>query len=130
VKNWSVDRSVDLFLRMVEKAFTPKFFGGVSLGTNKYRTQPLEEALNECFKDEPMFGGTREIPLTSARKVAVTSATETAEQAVIFTNYNRADDEQSRTSSMLVSTSADTFEVGYRLIRADDPKNDVLIREA
>jgi hypothetical protein len=65
------------------------------LGTNKYRTQPIEEALRECFKDETMFGGVRETPLPSARKVAVTSATETAEQAVIFTNYNRADDEQS-----------------------------------
>jgi hypothetical protein len=42
-----------------------------------------------------MFGGVRETPLPSARKVAVTSSTETAEQAVIFTNYNRADDEQS-----------------------------------
>jgi hypothetical protein len=96
VKNWSVDRSKELFLKMVEKAFTPKFFGGVSLGTNKYRTQPLEEALNECFKEEPMFGGARETPVANPRKVAVTSATETAEQAVIFTNYNRADDEQSK----------------------------------
>jgi hypothetical protein len=115
---------------MVEKAFTPKFFGGISLGANKYRTQPLEEALSECFKDEPIFGGARETPLASARKVAVTSATETAEQAVIFTNYNRADDEQSKSLTTFLSTSADTFEVGYQLIRPDNPKNDVMIREA
>jgi hypothetical protein len=81
---------------MVEKAFTPKFFGGVSLGTTKYRTQPLEDTFSECFKEEAMFGGVRDAPLASARKVAVTSATETAEHAVIFTNYNRADDEQSK----------------------------------
>lgn len=115
---------------MVEKAFTPKFFGGISLGTNKYRTQPLEEALSECFKDESMFGGAHDIPLASARKVAVTSATETAEQAVIFTNYNRADDEQSKPLKKSLSIFADTLEVGYQLIRPDDPKNDVLIREA
>ncbi|KAI4668760.1 uncharacterized protein J4E78_002588 [Alternaria triticimaculans] len=114
VKNWSVDQCSQLFLRMVEKAFTPKFFGGVSLGTNKYHTKPLEEAFKECFKDEAMFGGQRDTPVASACKVAVTSATETAEQAVIFTNYNRAEDEQ----------------IGYQLVRPDDPKNDVLIREA
>jgi hypothetical protein len=121
---------MELFLRMVEKAFTPKFFGGVSLGTNKYRTHPLEDALHECFKDESIFGGTRETPLASARKVAVTSATETAEQAVIFTNYNRADDEQSKYLITFGTTAANTSEVGYQLIRPDDPKNDVLIREA
>lgn len=114
VKNWPVDRCRELFLGMVEKAFTPKFFGGVSLGTNKYHTKSLEEAFAESFKDETMFGGRRRTPLASTCKVAVTSATETAEQAVIFTNYNRADDEQ----------------IGYQLIRPDDPKNDVLIREA
>jgi hypothetical protein len=115
---------------MVNKAFTPKLLGGVSLGTNKYRTQPLEDAFSECFKDESMFGGVRETPFASARKVAVTSATETAEQAVIFTNYNRADDEQSKSLTIFMSNSADTLEVGYQLVRPDDPKNDVLIREA
>jgi hypothetical protein len=99
IKNWDVKRCSELFLRMVDKAFTPKFFGGISLGTNKYRTSPLEEAFSECFKDEPLFGGRREVPVSIHRKVAVTSATETAEQAVIFTNYNRADDEQSESST-------------------------------
>jgi hypothetical protein len=121
---------MDLFLKMVEKAFTPKFFGGVSLGTNKYRTHPLEDALFECFKDDSMFGGARETSMVNARKVAVTSATETAEQAVIFTNYNRADDEQSEFPVIFSFTSANTLEVGYQLIRPDNPKNDVLIREA
>lgn len=90
-----------LFLRLVEKAFTPRFMGGVTFGTTKYRTQPLEEALSECFKDEALFGGVPEGLVGSARKVAVTAATETGEQAVIFTNYNRADDEQSRWYSLL-----------------------------
>lgn len=130
VKNWSVSRCTELFQRMVEKAFTPKFFGGVSLGTTKYRTQPLEDIFSECFKEETMFGGVREATLASTRKVAVTSATETAEQAVIFTNYNRADDEQSKFLTDASNTSTNIFKVGYQLIRPDDPKNDVLIREA
>lgn len=130
VKNWSVSRCTELFLRMVEKAFTPKFFGGVTLGTTKYRTQPLEDAFSESFKEEAMFGGVRDGPLASARKVAVTSATETAEQAVIFTNYNRADDEQSKFLTKASQNSTDALKVGYQLVRPDDPKNDILIREA
>ncbi|KAI8938298.1 hypothetical protein NX059_005951 [Plenodomus lindquistii] len=114
IKNWSVDHCIKVFLRLVEKAFTRKFAGGVAFGTNKYRARPLEEALTEAFQEDPMFGGVPETPLGSTRKVAVTAATETAEQAVIFTNYNRADDEQ----------------IGYQLMRPDDPRNDLLIREA
>lgn len=98
IKNWSVDYCIKVFLRLVEKAFTRKFAGGVGFGTTKYRTRPLEEALTEVFQDAPMFGGVPETPEGNTRKVAVTAATETAEQAVIFTNYNRADDEQSKSS--------------------------------
>lgn len=107
VKNWRVDDCIVLFHRMVDKGFTAKLLGGITLGTNKYRTRPLEEVFDECFKDEPMFGGVRESPPASARKVAVTSATETADQAVIFTNYNRADDEQSKSSGACLEISTD-----------------------
>lgn len=88
-----------LFRRLVDKAFTQRFIGGVTFGTTKYRTQPFEDALSECFKDEALFGGVPDTHVGSARKVAVTAATETGEQAVIFTNYNRADDEQSKSRS-------------------------------
>jgi hypothetical protein len=125
-----VDYCIKLFLKLVEKAFTPKFFGGVTFGTTKYRTQPFEEALSECFKDEAIFGGVPETPDGCARKVAVTAATETADQAVIFTNYNRADDEQSWLHIVLNLFFANQVTVGYQLIRADDPKNDLMIREA
>jgi len=64
------------------------------LGTSKYRTRPLEEALKSYFKDEQIFGGLHETPKSHARKVAVTAACETGEQAVIFTNYNRPEDGQ------------------------------------
>lgn len=79
-------------MKLVEKAFTPKF-GGLMFGTRKYRTYPLEDALRDCFKDETIFGGSFEASLNYARKVAVTAACETGEQAVIFTNYNRTNDE-------------------------------------
>lgn len=94
VMNWSVNRCMGLFLDLVERAFTPKF--RVSLGSSKYRSRPLEEALRECFKDEAMFGGRQHIPAVRHRRVAVTSAKGTAEQAVVFTNYNRTADEKSK----------------------------------
>lgn len=47
------------------------------------------------FKDEPIFGGVHETSVSYAHKVAVTASCETGEQAVIFTNYNRADDDTS-----------------------------------
>ena len=78
----------------MEKGYTSKL-GGLGFGTTKYRTGPLQEALRDCFREEAFFGGVPEVPTGCARKVAVTAATETGEQAVIFTNYNRADDEQS-----------------------------------
>ena len=85
---------MSFFLKLVDKAFTPKFLGGVSFGTTKYRTKPLEEALRDAFKAETLFGGHREIPPAGRCKVVVTSAKDTAEQAVIFTNYNRLSDEK------------------------------------
>lgn len=65
------------------------------MGTRKYRTKPLESALKEHFKDTPIFGGEDQDPAINSRKVAVTASCETGEQAVIFTNYSRAEDEQS-----------------------------------
>ncbi|KAF2012508.1 hypothetical protein BU24DRAFT_442957 [Aaosphaeria arxii CBS 175.79] len=113
VKNWRVEDCMNMFTRLIDKAFTRKIFGGVTLGKTKYRTQPLDDALKECFGNEALFGGELHTP-RSGRKVAVTSATETGEQAVIFTNYNRVDDE----------------EIHYRLKRPHHPEDDVMIREA
>ncbi|CAO2647539.1 Nn.00g084610.m01.CDS01 [Neocucurbitaria sp. VM-36] len=114
VKNWSVSDCSRWFLSLVRRAFDTRIPGGFRFNKSKYRTKPLEDVLKECFGEEAMFGGVPEIPSGYARKVAVTAATETGEQAVIFTNYNRADDAQ----------------VGYRLIRQDNPNNDLKIREA
>jgi hypothetical protein len=106
-KNWSVRQSTELFTKLVDEAFTSKLLGGVMFATTKYSSRHIEEALQKCFKDEPIFGGEPDSFLKYARKVAVTAATGTGEQAVIFTNYNRAHDEQGKTaarhcSSMLI----------------------------
>lgn len=94
VKNWPIDQCIDRFLNLVDKAFSPKFMGGVSLGTTKFKTKPLEEALHDSFQTEALFGGRRQVPPAGRCKVAVTSAKDTAERAVIFTNYNRPQDDK------------------------------------
>ncbi|XP_014554875.1 hypothetical protein COCVIDRAFT_39346 [Bipolaris victoriae FI3] len=90
VKNWSIEQSTQTFLRLVRTAFTSRYPGGLQLMRSKYRTKPLEKALYQAFGDEAMFGGVPEDMSGSTRKVAVTAATETGEEVVIFTNYNRA----------------------------------------
>lgn len=113
VENWSVDKCMSHFKKLVGKAFTPKL-AGMRLGTSKYRTRPLEEGLKTYFKDVQIFGGIHETSKSHPRKVAVTAACETGEQAVIFTNYNRAEDGQ----------------VSYRMERPDDPNNELKLWEA
>jgi hypothetical protein len=95
VENWPIDKCISHFMKFIDKAFTTRL-GGFRLGTSKYRTRPLEDALKTCFKNEKIFGGIHESSKSYARKVAVTAASETGEQAVIFSNYSRAADEQSR----------------------------------
>lgn len=90
VKNWSIEQSTQTFLSLVRTAFTSRYPGGLQLMRSKYRTKPLEKALHQAFGDEAMFGGVPEDMSGSTRKVAVTAATETGEEVVIFTNYNRA----------------------------------------
>jgi hypothetical protein len=108
VKNWSVSECTDRFLKLVDKAFTTKVFGGLLLGTTKYSTNTLTEALQESFKNDTIFGGGPDTCASYARKVAVTSATETGEQAVVFTNYNRANDDQSEHMVCFVIATANT----------------------
>lgn len=96
IRNWSIDHAITLFHEFVDSAFTPKFAGSKFLGNRKYRTEPLEQCLRKSFKEDPIFGGKQEYSVNYGRKVAVTASSETAEQAVIFTNYNRPDDEQGK----------------------------------
>jgi hypothetical protein len=73
----------------MEKPFTSKL-SELKFGKRKYRTRPLEEVLEELLKDKLLFGGVHESPARCLQMVAVTAATDTVDQAIIFTNYNRA----------------------------------------
>jgi hypothetical protein len=72
----------------MDQAFTPRI-PGFGLGRGKYRTLPFDELLKHYFGEGYMFGGPQASAEQYSTKVAVTSATDTANQAVIFTNYNR-----------------------------------------
>lgn len=83
------------FTSLVNKAFTKRYPAGFRLGKSKYQTKPIESALLDTFGEEAIFAGVPDDRTSkSARKVAVTAATETGDKAVIFTNYNRANNTQ------------------------------------
>lgn len=80
---------------MSSQAFTPRFFHDTFLELvealhhgGRYKTKPLTDALQRMFSDDCIFGGGHRC-LKSQVKVAITSTTETGQQPVIFTNYNR-----------------------------------------
>lgn len=80
---------------MSADAFTPRFLHSTFLERaealhhgGQYKTRPLTEALQQIFSEDTIFGGGRGC-LKSQVKVAITSTTETGQQPVIFTNYNR-----------------------------------------
>ena len=100
------------------------------MGRSKYKTRPLEDALQGYFKNENLFGGNHESSKSYARKVAVTAACETGDQAVIFTNYNRpASDkgEQTATHSIILLLS---LKAHYSLERPDEPTSELKLWEA
>ena len=87
VEQWRVETCIKKFMKLTDKAYTP-LLPGMRIG-NRYRTRPLVEALQEAFRDECLFGGEHEEPSSYFTKVAVTATTDTADRAVILTNYNR-----------------------------------------
>jgi len=58
---------------------------------SKYKTEPFEELLKERLGEAPLFGGDSPGIIEMATKVAITSTTAIAQQAVVLTNYNRPD---------------------------------------
>ncbi len=100
VEGWSIDKCIDQFEKLCATAFTPREFHGIwgvrqlsaiSHNYSKYKTKPLEEILKTTFSlaDQPLFGGNQDHCHASV-KVAVTSTTETGENALLLTNYNRS----------------------------------------
>jgi hypothetical protein len=97
VENWSVETCIKHFRRLTDKAFTPRL-PGLRLG-HRYRTRPFEQALQEVFKDELLFGGAHDESSSYFTRVAVTSTTDTGEKPVILTNYNRGIETQGKTQN-------------------------------
>lgn len=93
----SVTKSIDLFVKLCDQAFELREgmkIPGVDVLTmlahegSKYKTTPLTEVLKANFKDQPLFVGKRLQSFTTV-KVAVTTTSETMQNATILTNYNR-----------------------------------------
>jgi hypothetical protein len=95
VELWSVQECIKKFKRLVSKAFTPRLVGGFGAFGTKYKTRAIEDALQEAFSDECLFGGKHDASSSYYIKVAVTATTETGDQPVILTNYNRQEDSRS-----------------------------------
>ena len=77
-----------------------------------------------------MFGGVPGLPSVRGRKVAVTSVIEPTGKAVIFMNYNRLDIQQGKLNPTSPSTISDNLDVGYRLVRPDQPADELSVWEA
>jgi hypothetical protein len=56
-----------------------------------YKSKPFEALLSERFEASPLFGGTNTNRNEMVTKVAVTSTTAVAQEAVVLANYNRPD---------------------------------------
>lgn len=100
MEGWSIDECIGHFEKLCNSAFTPREFkdiwglirlSAINLKYSKYKTKPFERILKGVFSlsDQPLFGGQQKQDRPSV-KVAVTSTTETGEQALLLTNYNRS----------------------------------------
>ena len=93
-ERWSVQKSVENFLRLCDKAFSAHRTGPLALlhHGGRYRTTALADSLRSCFSDQYIFGG-RQDSNVYTNKVAVTATSGTWDKAVVFANYNHDLDE-------------------------------------
>lgn len=100
VEGWSVDECIGHFEKLCNLAFTPREFkdiwvlnrlSAINLNLSKYKTKPFERILQGVFllSDQPLFGGRQNHNRPSV-KVALTATSETGEQPILLTNYNRS----------------------------------------
>ena len=102
VKQWSLNHCVTEFIRLCDRAFTPREFNnvaGFSQATalkhgSKYKTQPLQNALREVFDEEQLYGGPRKAHYEYDTKVAVTTTSGTGQRAIVLANYSRQEDNE------------------------------------
>jgi hypothetical protein len=112
---WSVDECIAKFEELCNKAFTKRRGMGLpgvrlfveNFHHSKYKTGPLELALQEAFsKDGLLFGGHRTSEAsTPPVKVAVTSYSLTERKPYVLSNYNRLWERRSAGKSHFPSQS-------------------------
>lgn len=94
------------FEQLCGTAFTPRelhkipVLGKLEVINNdyaRYKAKPFERVLQETFSvsGQPLFGGQHNHWQSSVR-TAVTTTSETGDQAVILTNYNRSHEKDDR----------------------------------
>lgn len=102
VENWSVEQCINTFTGLCGQAFTPREFINIPVigllttanHGSRYKTKPLEAALQASFQDRPLFGGSSQEG--HMIKVAVTSTTVLDQQPIVLANYNRPDQRDPR----------------------------------
>jgi hypothetical protein len=128
VENWRVETCIKHFRRLTDKAFTSRL-PGMRFG-HRYRTRPFEQALQEVFKDEFLFGGDHDEPSSYFTRVAITATTDTGEKPVILTNYNREMETQRKHLFMNLGMEVKKVTASYTLVRPDNPKHELKLWEA
>jgi hypothetical protein len=101
-QNWSLDQCVSKFVRLCDKAFTPREFSrvpGLTQATtlkhgSKYKTRPLREALHGVFGEDQLYGGPGDASYAYDTKVAVTATSGTGERALVLANYGRREENE------------------------------------
>ena len=121
VRQWSVNDCISEFLRLCDKAFSPRELAETRFSVlatlnhgSKWRTKPLHEALQNALGSEPIFGGTAHDSGKYASKVAVVSASEADCRPLLISNYNREE----------------PADQGHSLELPDDPKDTLRVWEA
>lgn len=104
-----MDECIGHFEKLCNFAFTARFnniwglkhLSAINLKCSTYKTKPLERILQGVFSlsDQPLFGGRQNHHRLSV-KVAVTATSETGEQAVLLTNYNRSHKKDHQSKSL------------------------------
>lgn len=102
VRQWGLDHCVSEFVRLCEQAFTPREFRHVAglrqAATlnhgSKYKTRPLQHALEEVFGHEELYGGRQQMHYVYDTKVAVTATSGTGQRALVLANYSRQEERE------------------------------------
>ncbi|KAL8777571.1 MAG: hypothetical protein Q9213_007807 [Squamulea squamosa] len=126
IEGWSTQTCMEHFERLCATAFTPRelhkipVLGKLEVINNdyaRYKAKPFERVLQEAFSvsGQPLFGGQHN-HWQSSVKTAVTATSETGDQAVLLTNYNRSHEKDDRSE--------------YWFERADLPEKELNVWEA